>query len=84
MGTTSRMSMPTLELWFSCFTKPLSTMYLKRIGGGILRVKKQTMKNCGHTVGQQASLTHLMPSMVRDVAAMLVATTHFLMPLGAG
>ena len=28
--------------------------------------------------------THFMPSMVRDVAAMLVATTHFLIPGGGG
>lgn len=29
IGTTSKISIPTLELWFSCLTKPLSTMYLK-------------------------------------------------------
>lgn len=29
MGTTSKMSMPTLELWLSCLTKPLSMMYLQ-------------------------------------------------------
>lgn len=29
-------------------------------------------------------LTHFMPSMVRDVAAMFVATTHFLIPAGGG
>lgn len=29
IGTTSRMSMPTLELWLSCFTNPLSTIYLQ-------------------------------------------------------
>ena len=28
MGTTSKISMLTLELWLSCFTKPLSMMYL--------------------------------------------------------
>lgn len=31
MGTTSSMSKPTRGLWFNCFTKPLSTTYLKKI-----------------------------------------------------
>lgn len=31
-----------------------------------------------------AGLTHFMPLMVRDVAAMFVATTHFLIPEGGG
>lgn len=30
IGTTSKISMPTLELWLSCFTNPLSMMYLYR------------------------------------------------------
>lgn len=29
-------------------------------------------------------LAHFTPLMVRDVAAMLVATTHFLIPVGGG
>lgn len=29
IGTTSKVSIPTLELWLSCFTKPLSMMYLR-------------------------------------------------------
>lgn len=36
IGTTSRTSRPTRELWFNCFTNPLSTIYLQ--------LKKQNQK----------------------------------------
>lgn len=46
MGTTSRMSKPTRGLWFNCFTKPLSTTYLKK---PIQRGKKQSSAGNWHT-----------------------------------
>lgn len=40
---------------------------------------------CSLAVSQRTTgLTHFMPLMVRDVAAMFVATTHFLIPEGGG
>lgn len=45
MGTTSKMSMPTLELWFSCFTKPLSMMNLQEEMNSSRRREEQMLED---------------------------------------
>lgn len=58
IGTTSRMSMPTLELWLSCFTNPLSMMYLDEEKGWRVKLCREVFQNLRRWIMAPLTLYH--------------------------